>query len=264
MSKLLYHIEPGGVVTLTLNRPEVNNVYDDELVASLSDTLLAIEHDTRVRAVVLTGAGQRFCAGADLEWVQHLSESGEKDLEHDALLLARLMRTLNYLTRPTVARINGDAFGGGVGLIACCDIAVAVESARFALPESRLGLAPAVISPYVYRRIGEGHARRYFMSGEQFDATHARRIGLVQEVVTAAELDAVVDGITEQLLKGGPLAVEESKKLVFNAAGHDADEQLRLDQHTARVIAGLRTSPEGREGLQAFLEKRKPAWREQD
>lgn len=260
MSHLLMHREPNGVVTLTLNRPEVHNAFDDELVCSLTDTLDALGRDEGVRAVVLTGAGASFSAGADLNWMRRIAAAGEKDNEHDALALARLMRTLNYLPKPTVARVNGAALGGGVGLVACCDIAVATDDAKFGFTESRLGLAPAVISPYVLRRIGETHARRFFLTGERFDAAHARHIGLVQEAVPAGALDATVNALVTELLKGGPAAQGHCKALVYHGNGHGADRQLELDQHTARVIAKLRTSAEGREGMQAFLDKRPPAW----
>lgn len=260
MSKLLYHMDPGGIVTLTLNRPEVHNAFDNELVCSLTETLLSIERDPQARAVVLTGKGNSFSAGADLNWMSRMAAASEKDNEHDALLLARALRTLNYLSRPTVARVNGPAYGGGLGLLACCDIAVAADTARFALTECRLGLAPAVISPYVFRRIGETQARRYFLTGERFDVSHARRIGLLHEIVAQDALDAAVGQITEQMLKSGPRAAEHCKKLIFHAAGHTSDQQLELDQYTARLIAALRISAEGQEGMRAFLDKRRPAW----
>jgi methylglutaconyl-CoA hydratase len=260
MSKLLYHADPNGVVTLTLNRPEVHNAFDDELVCSLSDTLEAITHDASVRAVVITGQGDSFSAGADLNWMRRMAQASAKDNEHDALQLARLLRLINYLPRPTLARVNGAALGGGMGLVACCDIAIAADTARFGLTEARLGLAPAVISPYVFRRIGEGHARRYFLSGERFDAAHAKHIGLVQEIAAPGELDLAMGVLLEQVLKGGPQALAQCKALAFHAAGHSAERQLEMDQVTARVIAKLRTSAEGKEGMQAFLDKRTPGW----
>lgn len=239
MSPLLLHRDEEGVVTLTLNRPDVHNAFDDELILGLTDTLLKLGQDGATRALVLTGAGPSFSAGADLNWMRSMMSASERDNEHDALQLARLLRTLNYLPLPTVARVNGAALGGGLGLVACCDIAVAAEGARFGLTETRLGLAPAIISPYVFRRIGEGQARRYFLSGERFDARHARRIGLVHEIATEDALDAVVGRLCASLLKGGPAAIRASKKLAFHAAGHDADAQLALDQATARLIARL-------------------------
>jgi methylglutaconyl-CoA hydratase len=260
MSTVLYHLEPVGVLTLTLNRPEVHNAFDEELIACLSDTLERVARDPQVRVVVLTGAGDSFSAGADLNWMRDMARAGAKQNEHDALLLARLLRVLNYLPQPTVARVNGAAMGGGLGLVACCDVAVASHTARFALSESHLGLAPAVISPYVFRRIGEGQARRYFLTGERFDAAHALTIGLVHETAPPEQLDATTTRLASQLLKGGPQALIKCKKLVFHAAGHNPDRQLELDQATARLIAQLRVSGEGQEGMAAFLERRTPSW----
>jgi len=170
------------------------------------------------------------------------------------------MRSLNFLSKPTLARINGAAFGGGVGLIAACDITVAADHARFGLTEVRLGLVPAVISPYVMRRIGETHARRYFLTAERFDSARACAIGLVQQVVGADGLDAAVEGLAGQVLAGGPQAVARAKRLVFDIAGHGAEAQRAIDEKTARLIAELRVSDEGQEGLAAFLEKRSPGW----
>lgn len=260
MEHLQRNIDERGVLTLTLDRAEIHNAFDDVLVGSLTAALLNAERDPAVRVLVLTGAGPSFSAGADLNWMRRMAQASEEDNEHDALALAGLMRTLNYLGRPTIARINGSAFGGGVGLIACCDMTIAVDSARFGITEARLGLAPAVISPYVSRRIGERHARRYFLSGERFDAHHAREIGLVQEVVSGLALDGAVERAIGHLLKSGPRAVLACKRLAFENAGHDADRQLALDQQTARLIAQLRVSAEGQEGLTAFLDKRPPSW----
>ena len=192
--------------------------------------------------------------------MRSMANATEAENEHDALALARLMRTLNFLRHPTVARVNGHAFGGGVGLLACCDIVIAADSARLGLTETRLGLVPAVISPYVYRRIGEGQARRYFLTGERFGAETARGLGLVHEVTTPETLDQRTGAIVDELLKSGPQAVAAAKQLVSAVAGNDEDAQLKLDGQTARLIARLRISREGQEGLAAFLEKRKPDW----
>lgn len=263
MSSLQMHRED-GIVTLTLNRPEVHNAFDDHLVCGLTDQLNRLGDDPECRVLVLTGQGASFSAGADLNWMRGMLGASEKANEHDALQLARLLRTLNYLPIPTVARVNGAAIGGGLGLVACCDTAIASDTAVFALSEARLGLAPAIISPYVYRRIGESQARRYFLSGERFDAEHARRIDLVHQVVDPEGLDDAVHRLCMAIVRGGPRAVAESKKLVFHAAGHDADRQLELDQETARLIARLRVSAEGQEGMRAFLDKRRPAWTADD
>ena len=249
-----------GVVTLTLNRTEVHNAFDDVLVHSLADAFNDIEHDGAVRVVVLTGGGLYFSAGADLNWMRSMAGGTEAENERDALHMARMLRLLNYLRVPTIARVNGAAFGGGLGLIACCDITIACESAHFALTEARLGMAPAVISPYVYRHIGESHARRYFLTGEQFDATSARRMGLIQQVVPESQLDATVQAAIDGIMLAGPNAITHSKRLIFHAAGYDAESQVEIDRHTAREIARLRISSEGQEGMAAFLEKRKPAW----
>lgn len=263
MSSLQMHRED-GIVTLTLNRPEVHNAFDDQLICGMTDQLRRLGDDPECRVVVLTGQGPSFSAGADLNWMRSMLGASEKTNEHDALQLARLLRTLNYLPVPTVARVNGAAIGGGLGLVACCDAAIATHTAVFALSETRLGLAPAIISPYVFRRIGESQARRYFLSGERFDALHAQRMGLVHEVVDEEDLDDAVQRLCSAIRRGGPRGVAESKKLVFHAAGHNADRQLELDQATARLIARLRISAEGQEGMRAFLEKRPPAWLAED
>ena len=261
MSSLQMHRE-NGVVTLSLNRPDVHNAFDDELICCLTETLRRVGADPQTRVVVLTGNGKSFSAGADLNWMRGMLDASEQDNEHDALQLARLLRTLNYLPVPTIARINGAALGGGLGLIACCDIAVTVEDATFGLTETRLGLAPAIISPYVFRRIGETQARRYFLTGERFDAAHAQRIGLVHEITAPEDLDGEIDRLTSAIGKGGPTAVSAAKKLAYHAAGHDADAQLKLDQYTARLIARLRVGGEGQEGMRAFLDKRLPCWQD--
>lgn len=264
MSTVQYHEEDNGVLRLTLNRPDVHNAFDSELICCLTDTLAKVAPNPEIRVVVISGAGESFSAGADLNWMRGMSNASAHDNEHDALLLARMLRVLNYLPKPTVAHVNGSAYGGGLGLISACDIAVASEQAKFALTECRLGLAPAVISPYVLRRIGEAHCRRYFLSGERFDAEHAVRMGLIHESVPSDQLPARVNELCQALLKSGPMAAENCKKLIFNAAGHNADRQLQMDQNNARLIAGLRISAEGQEGMQAFLQKRPAAWRNTD
>ena len=249
-----------GVLTLCMNRPEVHNAFDAVMIRELTAALISADQDDKVRMIVITGTGSCFSAGADLNWMRSLVTATEDENERDALRLAKLMRSLNYLSKPTIARINGAAFGGGLGLIAACDISIAVDDARFGLTEARLGLAPAVISPYVIRRIGETHARRYFLSGERFDSQRAYDIGLVQQTVAAEQLDEVVEESVSGLLKSGPSAVAHCKQLVFKISGHDADSQKTTDEYTAGLIARLRISREGQEGLAAFLEKRKPGW----
>lgn len=259
-AQLLQVLDPEGVLTLTLNRPEVHNAFGDELIAELSDVLERTDDDPAVRAIVLTGTGTSFSAGADMNWMRGMIAASAEENEQDALRLARMLRRLNYHGKPTIARINGSALGGGVGLVACCDITIAADGARFGLTEVRLGLVPAVISPYVFRRIGERNARRYFLTGERFDAQRARDMGLVQDVVAPGELDVAIRARLDDLLRGGPQAVRHSKKLVFAAANIDATRQRQADQDNARLIARLRVSEEGQEGLVAFLDKRAPAW----
>ena len=249
-----------GVLTLRMHRPEVHNAFDAKMIAELTAALLAANHDDSVRMVVISGSGSCFSAGADMNWMRSLVDASLEDNESDALRLAKLMRSLNYLSKPSIAKINGAAFGGGVGLIAACDVTIAVDDARFGLTEARLGLAPAVISPYVIRCIGERNARRYFLSGERFDSQKALDIGLIQQLVPADQLDEAIEDIIRELLKSGPLAVAECKQLAFKVAGHDEKSQQSIDEYTARLIARLRISAEGQEGLAAFLEKRRPGW----
>lgn len=248
----------GAILTLRLARPALHNAFDAGLIAALTDALDAAACDPAVRAVVLAGAGTSFSAGADLAWMRSMAGASEADNRRDALALARLMRTLDELPKPTLARVQGAAFGGGVGLVACCDIAIAAEPARFGLTESRLGLLPAVISPYVIAAIGARQARRWFATGEHFDAATALRIGLVHEVVTEAGLDAAVDRQLALLAKAGPLAAAAAGTLVRRVvASTDRDV---LDADNADLIAQLRVSAEGQEGLGAYLDKRTPSW----
>jgi methylglutaconyl-CoA hydratase len=260
MKTLQSSTDKRGVHTLIMNRPAVFNAFDASMIRELTSALQAADQSDAVRIVVITGSGTCFSAGADLNWMRNLVGASLEENESDALALAKLMRSLNYLTKPTIARINGAAFGGGLGLIAACDITIAVDNARFGLTEARLGLAPAVISPYVFRRIGERNARRYFLSGERFDTRKAQDIGLIQECVNEDQLDEAVEDIIGQLLKGGPMAVAYCKQLAFTVAGHNAKSQETIDGFTAKLIANLRVSAEGQEGLAAFLEKRKPDW----
>jgi methylglutaconyl-CoA hydratase len=251
-------IDSRGLATLTLNRPEIHNAFDDALIARLLEALAQIEQEREVRAVVLGSEGKSFSAGADLNWMRRMADYDREQNHCDALQLAELMRRLNRFGKPTIARVQGAAFGGGVGLVACCDMAVASERALFALSEVRLGLIPAVISPYVIAAIGERAARRYFLTAERFDAQEARRIGLLHEVVAEAELDARIDTLVDNLLRGGPAAISAAKALVFAVAHQPADDAVVAD--TAARITDVRASDEGREGLSAFLQKRQPAW----
>lgn len=249
-----------GIATLQLNRPEVHNAFDDHLIAALTQALQQLELDNSVRAVVLSGVGASFSAGADLNWMHGMANASEAENYADSLRLAELMRTLAFLSKPTIARVNGAAYGGGVGLIACCDIAIAADSAKFGLIETKLGLVPAIISPYVIRAIGERHAMRLFLTAAIFDAEHARTIGLIHSVVAATQLDQAVCTELDLLLKGGPHAVCEAKALVQRNRSLGQSSQEKIDATNATLIARLRVSTEGQEGIGAFLSKRKPAW----
>jgi len=250
----------GPVASLVIDRAHVHNAFDDALIHDLTNALEALEADAGVRVVVMTGAGSTFSAGADLNWMRRMAAADEATNRDDALCLARLMRTLNFLAKPTIARVNGAAYGGGVGLIACCDLAIGVEDAKFALSEVKLGLVPAVISPYVVAAIGARHARRYFVSGEVFDAAEAQRIGLLHQRVASADLDAAVERAVHFLMKGGPIAQREAKRLALAMAGATPESAAAIDADNAALIARLRVSPEGQEGIGAFLEKRAARW----
>ena len=262
MSDALKRERHGAVLTLSLNRPTLHNAFDAGLIAELTLALDAAGHDPQIRAVVLAGEGASFSAGADMQWMRGMAAAGEEENRQDALALARLMRTLDELPKPTVARVHGAAFGGGVGLVACCDIAIASTGARFGLTESRLGLLPAVISPYVIEAIGPRQARRWFATGEHFDADTALRIGLVHQLVEPERIDEAVQRQLGLLDKAGPIAAASAKQLVRRVAqGPDRDA---LDHDNAALIARLRVSAEGQEGLGAFLDKRSPHWVTQD
>lgn len=250
----------GPVARLRLTRPTLHNAFDAGLIADLTSALEAVAGDDSVRVLVLEGEGASFSAGADLNWMRGMAAASEEDNRIDSLALARLMRTLDELPKPTIARVHGAAFGGGVGLVACCDIAIGVPEAKFGLTESKLGLLPAVISPYVVQAIGARNARRYFATAEVFDAAEARRIGLLHEVVDADALDSAVQRQIDLLLKAGPVASASAKQLVRSVLAH-ANGGLH-DADNAALIARLRVSPEGQEGLGAFLDKRKPNWTE--
>lgn len=250
----------GRVATLTMDRPAVHNAFNAELIAELTAALQRAGADPEVRAVLLAAEGASFSAGADLNWMRAMAAYSEAENLADALKLAELMRTLAYLPKPTIARVQGSAFGGGVGLVACCDIALAAADARFGLTESKLGLVPAVISPYVVAAIGVRHARRWFQSGALFGTAQAQQMGLVHEVVPAAELEGLVEKELDALLKAGPTAMLVAKRLVEGIFGRDEPAQKKLDEQTAALIARLRVSMEGQEGLTAFLEKRQPNW----
>jgi methylglutaconyl-CoA hydratase len=250
----------GAVRQIALNRPEVHNAFDDGLIGELTAALLDAGRDPAVRTVVLTGTGASFSAGADLHWMRGMAAASEDENREDSLRLAALVRTLQFCPKPTIARVNGAAYGGGVGLIAACDIAIGTEGAKFGLTEVKLGLVPAVISPYVVAAIGVRQARRLFLTGEIFDAAEACRIGLLHRVVPAVALDEAVESTLKLLAKAGPQAQGEAKSLALRMAGIDEVGAGRIDSENAALIARLRVSDEGQEGLGAFLDKRAPGW----
>jgi len=258
MSALLTKIDEKNIATITLNRPLVHNAIDDQLILELMNLLRDLESKPQVRAILLTAAGQSFSAGADLHWMKRMSTASHDDNQRDAEQLAGTLRRLNIFPRPTIALVQGAAYGGGVGLVAACDIAIASEGAIFSLSEVKLGLIPSVISPYVIAAMGARAARRYFLTGERFSAEEALRLGLVHEVVPADHLVRTGERIVAALLEGGPRAQVDAKKLIFDVAGKPIEHGL-MDE-TTRRIASLRASPEGREGVAAFLDKRKPSW----
>ena len=247
-----------GCATVTLNRPEVHNAFDDQLIAQLTHCMRELEANPQVRVIVLAAEGKSFSAGADLNWMKRMARYSEAENLRDAVALGDLMHTISVLRKPVIARVQGPAYGGGVGLVACCDIAIGVPEAKLGLTETRLGLLPAVISPYVIDAIGARQARRWFATAETFDAAEALRIGLLHAVVPADALDDAVNRQLDLLLRAGPHAASEAKALVRRvAASHDRD---KLGKDNADLIARLRVSREGQEGIGAFLEKRKPAW----
>ena len=259
MSEHLAVEHQGPIGLVTLNRPEKHNAFDDVLIRELTEALRSMEADESVRIVVLGAAGKSFSAGADLNWMRRMSGFSKEENERDAMAMAALMRTLAHLRKPTIARVQGPAYGGGVGLVACCDIAIASAQASFSLSEAKLGIIPSVISPYVIAAIGERYARRYFLTAERFDAAEAWRIGLVHDIASMeGDLDEKVGLMVDALLACGPVSQRESKELIRAVTGKPVTSELIQD--TAARIARLRSSPEGREGITAFLEKRRPAW----
>ncbi len=249
----------GDVATVTLNRPELHNAFDEGMIAELAAAFDALSRRPELRLVQLAAAGASFSAGADLDWMRRMAANSEAENRADAERLARMLDLLARLPKPTVALVQGAVYGGGIGLIAACDIVLAAEEARFALSEVRLGLVPAVISPYVIGAVGPRWARRLFLTGERFGTDLAVRIGLVHEAVPAARLGARAGEIADLLREGAPKAQAEAKALVAQVAGDGADEFLI--GHTSALIARMRAATEGREGVAAFLEKRKPSWR---
>src|SRR5579859_4582511 len=247
-----------NVAVVWLNRPEVRNAFDETMLAELTAALDALDEDDSVRAVVLAGKGKVFCAGADLAWMKRMAGFGVEENRKDALALAKMLNRLYTLKKPTVARVHGAAFAGGMGLLAACDIAIASHDTEFCLSEVKLGLSPATISPYVIAAMGERAARRYFLTAERFSAAEAYRLGLVQEITVPSELDATVNEILGELVQGGPAAQAATKELIRSVARAPITPELVAD--TANRIAAIRVSEEGQEGMRAFLENKTPSW----
>ncbi len=257
---VLLKATPEGVAVVTINRPEKRNAFDAATIGALREAFETLHGADHVRVVFVRGPGSTFSAGADLEWMRAAAEWSEADNRDDAYELARMLKALADIPALTVALVEGAAMGGGAGLVAACDVAVATREAKFAFSEVKLGLIPATISPYVVNAIGPRHAKALFCTGQVFDAEHARHIGLVQEVAADAEaLTAIQARVSSEIMAAAPEAVLESKKLVWVVWGEAIDDSLMRE--TARRIAKKRVSPEGREGVRAFLERRKPSWR---
>ncbi len=258
MHKVLTQIDENGNATVALNRPEVHNAFDPEMGAQLIATLKLLEADRKVRAVVLMGQGKSFSAGADIGHMKKSARFTKEQNRKAAFASAQIFHTLHTLKKPTIARVHGAVRGGGVGLVAACDIAIGSRDTTFRLSEVRLGIVPAMISPYVVAAIGERHARRYFMSGEEFDAAEAYRIGLLHDIVELDKLNTRIGDMLSQLYCGGPLAIIAAKQQISRVARAGITEAVVID--TANTIADIRATPEAQEGLTAFLEKRKAAW----
>lgn len=247
-----------GAATVTLDRPDVRNAFNDEVIAELTAVFLELGKRAEVRCIVLAANGPAFCAGADLNWMKSVATYTREQNVEDAGGLARMLEILYRCPKPTIAKVQGDAYAGGIGLVSACDMAVAADGAHFCLSEVRLGLIPATISPYVIRAMGARAAHRYFLTAERFGAAEAQRIGLVHETVAAEELDARVAALAKALVQNGPAAMAACKKLVHDVAGHEIT--AGLVRRTVEGIADIRASEEGQEGIQSFLGKRKPNW----
>lgn len=248
----------GYVASVILNRPDVRNAFNETAIAEIIGAFRALGAEDSIRVIVLAARGAAFCAGADLNWMKKMASYTRAENLADAAQLAEMLRTIHACPKPVVARVQGDCYAGGMGLVAACDIAIAVETANFCLSEVKLGLIPATISPYVIRAMGENAARRYFLTAERFAAQEAKRIGFVHEVTTADALDGTVGQIVNAMVAASPHAVQEAKRLVRDVAGMALTDDLISD--TVERIADIRASDEGREGVRSFLEKRKPSW----
>ena len=258
MSTALSIAYDGAVARITLSQPEVRNAFSDEVIAEITAAFTQVGTRPEVRAVVLAAQGPAFCAGANLNWMRRMADYTREENISDAGKLAEMLRVIYECPKPTIARVQGDVYAGGMGLVAACDIAVSVDTAGFCLSEVKLGLIPATISPYVIRAMGARAAHRYFLTAERFDAPEALRIGFVHALVAADALDAKVDELLKALTSASPNAVRACKKLVLDVAEREINAGLIAA--TVEGIADIRASSEGKEGVQSFLNKRKPAW----
>lgn len=258
MDKVFSTVDDRGVGRVTLNNPDKHNAFDDQIIGQLTEAFAAMAANSNVRLMILASEGKSFSAGADLGWMKRMASYSHAENLQDANALAEMLKVLYQMPQPTIARVQGAAFGGAVGLVSCCDMAVATSAASFAFSEVKIGLVPATISPYVIAAIGERAARRYFTTGERFDAAQALRIGLVNEVVDEDSIDDSINKLSDALLANGPQAVSGAKQLISNVSGKPIDQNL-ID-YTCETIADIRVSEQGQEGLQAFLGKTKPNW----
>jgi methylglutaconyl-CoA hydratase len=256
-----YSIDDRGVAEVKLNRPEIHNAFNDELILKLTNLFLELDENKSVRIIVLTGEGRSFCAGADLNWMKSMVDYSEEENIADSKKLYKMFNTINNCSKPVIGKINGHALGGGVGLVAVCDIAVTHNKAKFGFTETRLGLVPAVISPFCIAKIGASNARAWFLSGEMFQGTRAKDLGLVHEVVEVGVLDSRIEELIQSQLKAGPIATTEAKKLIKQVMSLPIE---KIEDYTCATIAARRTSDEGQEGMNALLEKRKPNWIQND
>ncbi|CAM3888470.1 enoyl-CoA hydratase/isomerase family protein [Rheinheimera salexigens] len=255
-------IDTRGVATLTLNRPEVHNAFDDKMIAELIGILDNLAADDSVRILVLKANGKNFSAGADLNWMRAMADKDYQQNLDDADELAELMHKLDRFSKPSIALVQGAAFGGAIGLVACCDIAIAADDASFCLSEVKIGLVPAVISPYVMRALGERQSRRYFITAERFSANTALNLGLLHQVVTKNQLDESAEHFIQNLLLNSPAAIKAAKTLIHNIYNRKIGNNVIA--HTTQAIAEIRVSEQGQEGLTAFLNKRKPNWQSEE
>jgi methylglutaconyl-CoA hydratase len=258
--QVLFDVDSRGVATVTLNNPDKHNAFDDSIIFALSHLFHAIAKCHDINVMILASSGKSFSAGADLGWMKRMASYSYEENLSDANALAQMLKYLNFLPQPTIAKVQGAAFGGAVGLASCCDIVMASEKASFCLSEVKLGLIPATISPYVVNAIGQKASRRYFQTAERFFADKAQQLGLVDEIHPLTELDEAVEKMAQTLLANGPLAVRQAKQLALDVAYQDIDETLI--EMTSTRIAAIRVSQEGQEGLTAFFEKRQPTWQE--